>query len=57
MNPIHMLFDDGRTAAGSIVFLGKMLLEHTAAEIRIVPGDFLAFGPGLRLHIAVEYLR
>jgi hypothetical protein len=46
MDPFHMLFNPYCAAAGSIVPLREMLLQHAAAEIWVIPGDFLALSPG-----------
>jgi hypothetical protein len=49
-----MLFQGRRAAAGGVVALGEVLLEHPAAESGVVPGDFFALGPGTGFGIAVE---
>jgi hypothetical protein len=47
MYPVYLLFDDWCAAAGSVVLLRQVLLEHALAEVWVVPGNFLAFNPGL----------
>ena len=37
VNPCDLLIDDLETTAGSIVVLGEMLLQHSPAEVGIVP--------------------
>jgi hypothetical protein len=33
--------DKGFPAAGQVMLLGEMFFQHAAAEIRIIPGDFV----------------
>jgi hypothetical protein len=40
MNPGHVCLDSLGTSACGVVILGQMLLQHTMAEIRVVPRNF-----------------
>ena len=40
MNPGHVCLDSLGASACGVVILGEMLLEHTMAEIRVVPRNF-----------------
>ena len=44
VNPRDLPVDDGEAAAGEIVRLAEMLRQHPAAEIGVVPRDFLPLG-------------
>ena len=45
MNPLYMRVDRSGAAAGGVMLLGEVLVQHAFAECRIMPGDLLAFGP------------
>jgi hypothetical protein len=53
VNPADMLVNDDGSAAGGIMGLREMFLEHPRAEARFSPGDFLALIPGYRLRHAL----
>ena len=42
-----MAIDTLQAAAGQVVLLAQMLLQHPPAEAGLVPGDLLALAPGL----------
>ena len=39
VKPGHLLINDLKTAAGPVVFLGKVDIQYTAAESRVVPRE------------------
>jgi len=48
MNPGDLPFDLFKPAAGRIVVLGQVFFEHPLAELRLIPGNMVSFGPGKR---------
>ena len=55
--PHDMVVDGLETAAGGIMLLRKMLLQHSFTEIRVIPGDIVAFGPGLGVGLATDEIK
>jgi hypothetical protein len=53
MQPGYMPVNQLRSAAGSIVFLGQVLCQHTLAEARFMPGDIITFFPRERQGTAI----
>ena len=49
-----MRLDQPRSPARSVVFLAQVLGEDALTEGRVVPGDVVAFGPGLRRDLAAD---
>jgi hypothetical protein len=47
MNPPDVIVNDLESAAGSVIFLGQVLLEHSSTKVRIIPRDLLSFAPRL----------
>ena len=45
VDPPYMTIDDLEAAAGSIVLLRQMLLQHPPAEARITPRDLFSLCP------------
>jgi hypothetical protein len=45
VDPTDVAVDDLETATGSIVPLGQMLVEHSSAEVWIIPRDLLSLSP------------
>ena len=45
MDPLDMLVDDREAAAGRVMCLREVLLQHTLAEARLVPGDVISLLP------------
>jgi hypothetical protein len=56
MDPPYLPIDDLEPAAGEVVLLIEVLGQHTAAEIRIAPGDILSLNPGGRWDSSVNYV-
>jgi hypothetical protein len=54
MNPCNMLVDGFRAATGAVMLLGKVLQEHALAEIGIIPGDIVAFRPGIGIGLTAN---
>ena len=48
VDPTDMPIDYIKPTAGKIVPLREMLSQHASAEVRIIPGNVFAFGPGGR---------
>ena len=54
VDPCHLSVDNRLTPTGHIVLLGQVLPKHADAEIRIIPGDLLPFGPGFRWSLPIN---
>jgi hypothetical protein len=46
VNPSDMLADSFKFPAGSVMILGEVFFKHPLAEVRVIPGDVIAFIPG-----------
>lgn len=56
MNPMDLLVDLFKSAAGGIVVLAEMFLKHALAEEGVIPGDIVALGPSKGRRGAIEDL-
>ncbi len=54
VDPFDLPVDDLAAAAGRIVILRQVLLEHPPAEVGIVPRDVVALAPGRGRHLSVH---
>jgi hypothetical protein len=46
VDPVDMAIDGFEAAAGSVVLLRQMFVQHPRAESRFVPGDVVPLRPG-----------
>ena len=51
-----MLLNDGKPSRCPVVILGEVFPEHPFAELRFMPRDIVAFGPGFGSGGSVEEL-
>ena len=57
VNPGDVLVDDREAPAGGIVLLRQMFFEHSPAEIRVIPRNFLPLRPGLGVALPMNEVK